>query len=147
MLLDKIDPRQRAWVEVSPKAIKENTKAIKGLLHENCDLMAVVKADGYGHGSATVSHAALSGGATSLGVATLQEGIDLRKVGISCPILILGNLINSEDLDSCLRWDLMITLSSSKEAFLCQKSAESQSKEFSVHIKAVSYTHLRAHET
>ena len=135
MPLDKIDPRQRAWVEVSPQAIKENTQAIKGLLHESCDLMAVVKADGYGHGSETVAHAALSGGATSLGVATLQEGIDLRKEGIHCPILILGNLINTEDLESCLSWDLMLTLSSPKEAMLCQKLAEAQSKEVSVHVK------------
>ncbi len=135
MLLDKIDPRQRAWVEVSPKAITANTKAIKGLLHENCLLMAVVKADGYGHGSETVAQATLQGGATCLGVATLQEGIDLRKAGINCPILILGNLINSEDLASCLAWDLMLTLSSSKEAMLCQALAELKNKQFCVHIK------------
>ena len=135
MLLDKIDPRQRAWVEVSPQAIKANTQAIKGLLHEKCMLMAVVKADGYGHGSQTVAQAALAGGATSLGVATLQEGIDLRKAGIQSPILILGNLINPEDLDSCLCWDLMVTLSASKQAVLCQQLAEAQSKEFAVHIK------------
>ncbi len=75
------------------------------------------------------------GGATSLGVATLQEGIDLRKAGIHCPILVLGNLINSEDLESCLSWDLMLTLSSAREALLCQNLAKDQEKEFSVHIK------------
>ncbi len=135
MPLNKIDPRQRAWVEVSPDAIKANTLAIRSLLDEQCLLMAVVKADGYGHGSETVAEAALAGGATNLGVATLQEALELRKAGIVCPILVLGNLINPEDLDACIHWDLMPTLSSAREALLCNQIAESHDKEFCVHIK------------
>ncbi len=135
MPLEKIDPRQRAWVEVFPEAIKANTQAIKRLLSDNCLLMAVVKADGYGHGSETVAEAALDGGANNLGVATLQEGLDLRKAGIKCPILILGNLVNVEDLKACLRCDLMLTLSSSNEAFLCQELAQAMGKKINVHIK------------
>ena len=51
--------------------------------------MAVVKADGYGHGAETVASAALQGGAHSLGVATLQEGLELRRAGIDAPVLLL----------------------------------------------------------
>ncbi len=130
-----IDPQQRAWVEVFPDAIRENTQLVKTLLAENCLLMAVVKADGYGHGAGTVAEAALEGGASNLGVATLQEALDLRKLGITCPILILGNLVNFKDLDACLNWDLIPTLSSTKEALLCQKIAESYGKQFTIHIK------------
>ena len=49
--------------------------------------MAVVKADGYGHGASTVADAALAGGASNLGVATLQEAIDLRKAGFNTGII------------------------------------------------------------
>ncbi len=135
MVIDKIDPRQRAWVEVFPEAIKKNTLVVKKLLSKDCALMAVVKADGYGHGSTTVAQAALSGGASHLGVATLQEALDLRQSGIACPILILGSLFTEEDFKTCLNWDLMPTLSDFKEAVLCQKIASSQKKKLFVHIK------------
>ncbi len=135
MALHNLDPRQRAWVEVFPKAIEANTRKIRNFISEKCLLMAVVKADGYGHGSVTVAEAALDGGAENLGVATLQEALDLRKAGIVCPILVLGNLFNSQDLDIALDKDLMITLSNAKEALLCQKLAELQNNYFNVHIK------------
>ena len=76
------DPRQRAWLEVSSSAVEANARALKRLLAPDCALMAVVKADGYGHGAETVARAAICGGATSLGVATLQEGIELRRAGL-----------------------------------------------------------------
>ena len=62
--------RQRAWIEVQSSAIESNTQIMRGLIPESCLLMAVVKADGYGHGAATVATAALKGGANKLGVAT-----------------------------------------------------------------------------
>ena len=77
-----LDPRQRAWLEVSPAAVESNVRALRRLLKPACSLMAVVKADGYGHGATTVARAAVQGGAAQLGVATLQEGIDLRRAGL-----------------------------------------------------------------
>ena len=68
------DPRSRAWVEVDSKAIENNSRVLKNFIGEECLLMAVVKADGYGHGAETVAKSALIGGADSLGVATLEEG-------------------------------------------------------------------------
>ena len=69
------DPCSRAWVEVDSKAIENNARVLKDFIGKDCLLMAVVKADGYGHGADTVAKAALIGGADSLGVATLEEGI------------------------------------------------------------------------
>ena len=86
------NPRQRAWVEVSPAAIKANAGALCQHLTPGAELMAVVKADGYGHGAVSVANAALDGGAASLGVATLQEGLELRRAGLKAPILLLSNL-------------------------------------------------------
>ncbi len=135
MLLEKLDPRQRAWVEVKPSAIEANTLKIKNFIPKDCLLMAVVKADGYGHGAGTVAKAALKGGAEILGVATLQEGIDLRVSDISCPILLLGNLIDKEEFDSCIDWDLMPTISSTREVELCKALVEERHQTISVHLK------------
>jgi alanine racemase len=97
--------------------------------------MAVVKADGYGHGAETVAKASVRGGATSFGVATLQEGIDLRNAGLDQPVLVLGHLSQPDDLRACLQWRLMPTLSSMREALLCQNLADSSGRRFPVQLK------------
>ncbi len=129
------DPCQRAWIEVSPSAIEGNTRAIGRLLTKGTSLMAVVKADGYGHGATTVARAALRGGARELGVATLKEGIELRKAGLEAPILLLGNLYDSDELEACLKWNLTVTLSSIKEAILCENLASGKGRNFQVQLK------------
>ena len=129
------DARSRAWVEVDSKAIEENARVLKNFIGKDCSLMAVVKADGYGHGAETVAKAALIGGADSLGVATLEEGIQLRNAGLKCQILILGNLVNSEELYSSFRWDIIPTISGIREAIICNNIAESNQKKFIVHLK------------
>ena len=87
-----IDERDRrwAWVEIDRSAIQYNVMQTKRLLHNSCRLMAVVKADGYGHGAVEVAKAACSAGASYLGVATVNEGIELRKAGLREPILTLS---------------------------------------------------------
>ncbi len=131
----KPNPCNRAWVEVNKKAIKNNSKVLKEFIGKECLLMAVVKADGYGHGAATVAKAALLGGADSLGVATLEEGIELRKAGIKCQILILGNLINWDELYSSFHWGLIPTISGIREAIICNNIAERHKKKFAIHLK------------
>ncbi len=129
------DPRSRAWVEVDSKVIEKNSRVLKNFIGEDCLLMAVVKADGYGHGAETVAKFALAGGADSLGVATLEEGIQLRNAGLNCQILILGNLINAEELYSSFCWDLIPTISGIREAIICNNIAENNHKKFDIHLK------------
>lgn len=129
------DPRQRAWVEVSAAAIEANARSLRRFLDQQCRLMAVVKADGYGHGAKTVAQAALRGGASSLGVATLQEGLELRQAGIDAPVLVLGNLNHPEELRTCLHAQLMPTLSSMREALICQNMAAGSGRQFAVQLK------------
>ena len=134
--MSELSPRQRAWVEVSPTAIEANCRLLCRQLAPGCQLMAVVKADGYGHGAVTVATAALRGGASSLGVATLQEGLELRDAGIEAPVLILSALPNSEDLRHCLERRLMPTLSSLDEAHTAAAVAAGRGTErFPVQLK------------
>ena len=130
-----LHPRQRAWVEVDGEAIRRNAQRLRGTLPPGCELMAVVKADGYGHGALPVARAALGGGASSLGVATLSEGVELRTAGILDPVLVMGNLVEPADLESCLHWDLMPTISSEREALLCQALASGTGRSMAVHLK------------
>lgn len=78
------------WGEISLEAVKNNTRQYKEFIGEKVKMMAVVKADGYGHGAVPVAQAALLAGADYLGVAILDEAIQLREAGITQPILVLG---------------------------------------------------------
>jgi len=80
----------RSWVEVDLGHFAANWKAIKKLLAPGVQIMQVVKADAYGHGAIEISNAALENGASSLGVANADEGVQLRVSGITAPIVILS---------------------------------------------------------
>ncbi|MEA5391724.1 alanine racemase [Cyanobium gracile UHCC 0139] len=127
--------RQRAWVEVNTAAIQANVRALRRHIGPATQLMAVVKADAYGHGALAVARASLEAGAGCFGVATLGEGVQLRRAGISAPVLVLGNLTQPEELRSCLRWQLMPTLSSMREALLCQNLASGSGRPMTVQLK------------
>ena len=82
--------RRWAWVEIDLNAIRHNASAVKQRLNPGTRLMAVVKADGYGHGAVQCAKTALNSGAEYLGVATVDEAIALREAYVNAPILILG---------------------------------------------------------
>ena len=82
--------RRWAWVEIDLNAIRHNASAVKRRLNPGTRLMAVVKADGYGHGAVQCAKTALNSGAEYLGVATVDEAIALREAYVNAPILILG---------------------------------------------------------
>ena len=130
-----IDPKQRAWIEISGKALETNVRQLRSKLSKSCQFMAVVKADGYGHGAKVVSEYAIRGGATYLGVATLNEGIKLRISGVKTPILILGNLYKKKDLIISFKNDLMPTISSIRECLICNNIGKHFGLKFSIHLK------------
>ena len=78
------------WVEIDLDAIAYNVGELRKKLHPENKLIAVVKANGYGHGALQVARTALRSGANYLAVAFLDEAISLRKQGITAPILVLG---------------------------------------------------------
>ena len=130
-----IDLKQRAWIEVKGKAIETNVRQLRSKLSKNCQFMAVVKADGYGHDAKLVSEYAIKGGASQLGVATLNEGIKLRSSGVKKPILILGNLYTKRDLIICFKNDLMPTISSIRECLICNNIGKHFGSKFPLHLK------------
>ncbi len=130
-----IDLKQRAWIEVKGKAIETNVRQLRSKLSKNCQFMAVVKADGYGHDAKLVSEYAIKGGASQLGVATLNEGIKLRSSGVKKPILILGNLYTKRDLFKCFKNDLMPTISSIRECLICNNIGKQFGLKFLLHLK------------
>lgn len=79
-----------AWAEIDLGAIAHNVRELKGFIPQRTMFMAVVKADGYGHGAVEVAEAALAAGADRLGVATVPEGVRLRQAGVSAPINLLS---------------------------------------------------------
>jgi len=130
-----IDPKQRAWIEVKGKALETNVRQLRSKLCKSCQFMAVVKADGYGHDAKVVSDYAIKGGASQLGVATLNEGIKLRSFGVKKPILILGNLYTKRDLIISFQNDLMPTISSIRECLICNNIGKHFGLKFSLHLK------------
>ncbi len=87
---------QSTTIHLSMAAIQQNVAAILGCLQPKTKLMAVVKANGYGHGIVQAAIAALKAGAAWLGVARVREGLILRAQGIKAPILILGAALQKE---------------------------------------------------
>ncbi len=86
---------ERAVARIDLGAIRHNA-GVLARAAAGAELLAVVKADGYGHGAAPVARAALEGGARRLGVATAAEAEALRAAGLDAPVLVMGPLIGDE---------------------------------------------------
>ena len=128
--------RQRAWVEIDLAALAYNVRQLKSLLSLHTQLLAVVKADAYGHGAVTVAQTVLQHGANWLGVATVPEGIELREAGITAPILILGATHTPEQIQAIAHWQLQPTLCSLKQALVFSElGATTKGDRLPVHIK------------
>jgi alanine racemase len=111
-------------VEINLSALSYNVKQVLRILSAHTQLMAVVKADAYGHGAVTVAQTALESGASWLGVATVPEGIQLREAGIKAPILILGATHTPEQIHAIAQWKLQPTLISPKQALVFSNTLE-----------------------
>lgn len=77
------------WAEINLDNLAHNMREIRRVANSK-DIMAIIKADAYGHGAMDVAPVLLENGATSLGVAVITEAIELRKAGIKAPLMILG---------------------------------------------------------
>lgn len=98
-------PDARAWKELDLDALRHNAEVLQARLDPGCKLMAVVKADGYGHGAVRVARRLQKSGIHAFAVACLSEGITLRRAGIRGLILILGYTPPEEACLLC-RWRL-----------------------------------------
>ena len=112
----------RAWAVVDLDAIAHNARALQGCLPRGCRLMAVVKADAYGHGAPAVAGRLWRMGVRAFAVATLEEGAELRRCGITGEILILG-YTNPARVPELLRWRLSQTVADAAHAKALSEAA------------------------
>ena len=115
-------------------AIRDNVRAIRRDVPVSARLMAVVKADAYGHGARQVARAALSAGATQLAVAPPEEGAELRESGVEAPILVLG-LTDGSGMLLAAKEGLTLTVCAPEQIREAQRAAESVGGGLSVHLK------------
>ncbi|MEG6520459.1 alanine racemase [Desulfotomaculum sp. 1211_IL3151] len=122
------------WAEINLEAIRHNIREVRRVIGPNKEIMAVVKANGYGHGAVPVAQAALAAGATRLGVARLSEAQELRRAGIQVPILILG-YISPEQISDALDLNICLTVFRSDLAEQISAVACSKGMKATVHLK------------
>ncbi|MGK7876497.1 MAG: alanine racemase [Xenococcaceae cyanobacterium] len=126
---------QRAWVEIDQGALAHNVRQIKQILSPQTELMAVVKADAYGHGAVRVAETVLRAGASWLAIATLGEGIELREAGIIAPILILGATNTPEEIEAIAHWKLQPTLCNPQQSLVFSETMTTLNQTLPVHLK------------
>lgn len=127
-------PLRPAWVEIDLGGIERNARRLKEIVGVDVELMAMVKANGYGHGAVQASRAALRGGATWLGVYSAGEGLELREHGITAPILVVGPT-PAEWARASFENDLVLTAGSVESTRALAREASSFSRPPRVHIK------------
>jgi alanine racemase len=129
--------QQRAWVEIDLAALAHNVRQIRSLLAPATQMMAVVKADGYGHGAIEIARTIIAEGVEWLAVATVTEGIELRSAGIVAPILILGAVNSDVQVQAIAKWGLQPTICTIEQAILLSKAISKleSSLLLTVHLK------------
>lgn len=134
--LDHISETDRrwSWVEINLTAIQNNVMAIKGMLKPETMFMAVVKADGYGHGAVACAKTALNSGADYIGVATIDEAMELRQAGIEAPMLILSEPPLTS-IPMLLGYDVMPSVATVEFAVKYAEAADSIGAKAPFHLK------------
>ncbi len=122
----------RALVDLD--VIAGNLAALKQLVPAHTRILAVVKADAYGHGAPQVAATALAAGASLLGVATVSEGVILRRCGITAPILILSS-IDPSDVRPALSAGLEITVAEPRLLDAIEREAATCPAPIALHVK------------
>jgi alanine racemase len=123
-----------SWAEIDLEAIAFNIRAFKRHVGEKVKLMAVVKANAYGHGAVPVAESALAAGAEMVAVHRMIEGIELRKAGIQAPILILG-YTPPDGAELAAAWQLRPSLMTLEFAQALSARAAALGLNIPVHIK------------
>lgn len=131
-----ISPRsfRPTWTEINLNAIIHNIREFRRVLPRKVQIMAVVKADAYGHGAVEVAQAMVRGGVDWFAVAFLEEGVELRLAGIKTPILLIGPT-PPEQAAAVIKYNLTQTIFSREIAEALSCEAVKHHAEESVHIK------------
>lgn len=129
-----ISVRRDAWVEIDLAALEKNVRVVRSWLSASCQLMAVVKSDAYGHGAAQVGRVFAAAGADWLGVASVDEGCQLRSAGVTAPILILSPS-PFWAMSSAIDANLCVTVTSASQVHDLATAAQRSGKTAEVQLK------------
>jgi alanine racemase len=130
-----VSAHRPVWAEIDLGAIADNVRALRELVR-SADVLAVVKADAYGHGAVPVSRAALAAGASSLGVALVEEGVELRDAAVDAPIIVLSEPVpDAADVVVQHRLTPVVYTSGAIEALAKAVAASELASPFVVHLK------------
>lgn len=121
-------------VDISLDNIAFNVQAIRSIIPNSVEVMAVVKADAYGHGAVEVAAAALSAGASRLAVAVVDEAVELRRAGIGAPILVLG-YTPPEAAEQVVKFGLVATVFDRDSVQALSSAATRLGRRVKVHMK------------
>ena len=132
--IQKSDYYDRSCVEISLDALRHNFAEIRKVTAPGAGILAVVKADAYGHGAYETATTLLECGAAGLCLATIDEAVDLRRRGIKAPMMTLGFTDKSRYADA-VRFDIEQSVYSYDIAKALSDEAVSQGKQIKVHIK------------
>jgi alanine racemase len=124
----------RSWVEVDLGNFAANWAEMRRLVGPDVRIMQVVKADAYGHGAIEISNVALTNGASCLGVANADEGVQLRVSGITAPVIILSPATDSE-IDQIIKYSLIPSVSDLDFAREFQKRARKAGIRAPIHVE------------
>jgi alanine racemase len=124
----------RAWAEINLDHIAHNVREIRRLVGKHTEIMAVVKADAYGHGVLETVQTMIENGVTRIAVSMLDEAIQLRKIGIDIPILVLS-YTSPLRADEILRYQITQTVYSHELAAALSEEAVRQGTKARIHIK------------
>ena len=127
-------PHRRCWVEIDGRALRHNLKIIRGLIPRTTRVLAVVKANAYGHGLVPTGREFEALGVDWLGVANVAEGMALRHGGVTRPILLLSATLPGEMADA-VQHRLTLTLSSVEEARTLALAARVTGRPADAHFK------------
>ena len=133
-----INKNRDAWVEINLSNLEHNILLIKDFLKKNCnpnpDIFAVIKADGYGHGSLMCAPTLIACGVKYFGVASIDEGIELRENKITQPILVLG-ASPLWAMENAIKYDICVSIFNDEHLEMAQQLYERLNKKLKVHIK------------
>jgi alanine racemase len=122
------------WAEINLDSLKSNFLQTKRVIGNNVGVISIVKADAYGHGAVALGKALIGSGSDMLGVATVEEALELRESQIHAPITLLGG-IQPEEAKSAIKNGLTPSLFSIPSAQAINKYAEKMSKRVKYHLK------------
>ena len=129
-----INIHRDAWVEINISNLENNIREIKKNVPQGINLLGVVKADAYGHGAVMLAPTMLAEGIDMLGVASIDEGADLRQANINCEVLVLG-AVPVWAVESAVKNDLSISIFSEGHIKACEQAYKRTGIKPKVHIK------------